>query len=208
MITGEQLHQICPNMGVNRATAIANDMRPLLKYYNMKSYDILHEFIATVAHESAHFRLKDENLNYRAARLIKIWPKHFNANNAPEYANNPQKLANKIYGTGSIAKSLGNLKPEHGYMCRGSGFMGLTGYSNHKAYADYSSMTVEDAGNAMRESDTIAMDSAMWFFAVRTNLIKISKGNSIVRVSQGVNGGLIGIDDRERLYKLAVKVLK
>lgn len=207
MITGEQLWLICPNMKKERAILIADDMRSLLKFYKMNSYDVLHEFIANVAHESYDFRMKEESLNYSAKRLIQVWGKHFNESNAKEFAHNPQKLANKIYGTGSIARSLGNTKPEHGFMCRGSGFMQLTGYSNHKAYADFTGMSVEDAGKAMRESDITALDSAMWFFAVRAKLIPVAKGNSIVQVSTKINGGKIGLAHRKEIFERAKKIL-
>lgn len=208
MITGEQLFQICPNMKIERAKTIADDMRPLLKFYKMDFYDILHEFIANIVHESYYFRKKEESLNYSAKRLMQVWKNHFNESNAKEYAFNPEKLANKIYGTGSIARSLGNLKPEHGFMCRGSGFIQLTGYANHKAYGDFVGMSVEDAGKAMRESDITALDSSMWFYAVRAKLIPVSKGNSIVEVSKKINGGTIGMDHRKEIFENAKRILR
>lgn len=208
MITGEMLKKIIPNMDANRAAEIAAHIVSAGKYYKIDTPDVLHEFIASVAHESGGFRFKDESLNYSSKRLMQVWPKHFNAANAKEYAFNAEKLANKIYGTGSIAKSLGNYKPELGYLRRGAGFMMLTGETNHSAYANFVSMPIEECSRSMRESDIMAIDSAMWFYAVKAKLIPLSKGDSIVQVSVRVNGGLIGFDDRLKYYTRAKEWIK
>jgi putative chitinase len=56
-------------------------------------------FLAQACHESMGLLVLEENLNYSAERLLKIFPKYFPspviANN---YARNPQAIANKAYG--------------------------------------------------------------------------------------------------------------
>ena len=51
-------------------------------------------FIGQCGHECAHFRVLEENLNYRAATLMKLWPKRFPTPEiAAQYERNPKKIA-------------------------------------------------------------------------------------------------------------------
>ena len=57
-------------------------------------------FIGQCGHECGHFRVLEENLNYRAATLMKLWPKRFpTLEIANEYAGQPKKIANKVYAS-------------------------------------------------------------------------------------------------------------
>lgn len=91
--------------------------------------------LATAHHETgAKFVASVENLNYSAKRLTQVWPSRFpSIAAATPYANNPQKLANKVYGG-----RLGNVNPNDGWDFRGRGFVQITGRDN---YAKYGLMT-------------------------------------------------------------------
>ena len=55
-------------------------------------------FIGQCAHECGNFRVLEENLNYKAATLMRLWPKRFpTLDVANQYAGNPQKIANSVY---------------------------------------------------------------------------------------------------------------
>jgi len=70
-----------------------------------------------------------ENLNYSAKRLTEVWPSRFpSTGSAKPYANNPQRLANKVY-----ADRMGN-GPEasgDGWRYRGRGYPQVTGEANY-----------------------------------------------------------------------------
>ncbi|NBU23884.1 MAG: glycoside hydrolase family 19 protein, partial [Actinobacteria bacterium] len=54
-------------------------------------------FIGQCGHECGNFRILEENLNYAAERLMKIWPKRFpTLESAQPYHRNPRKIANKV----------------------------------------------------------------------------------------------------------------
>jgi putative chitinase len=86
---------------------------------------------ATAHHETgARFAPVEENLNYSAKRLTQVWPSRFpSIAAATPYANNPQKLANKVYGG-----RMGNVAPDDGWRYRGRGFVQITGRDNYAKY--------------------------------------------------------------------------
>jgi putative chitinase len=87
--------------------------------------------LATVRHECGSEMLPiTENLNYSIRRLRQVWPSRFpTAEQAKPYANDPERLGNKVYGG-----RLGNGVFE-GYKYRGRGFVQITGYDNYKKFS-------------------------------------------------------------------------
>ena len=66
--------------------------------FNIRSVNQQAMFLGQCGHECGNFRILEENLNYRAATLMKLWPKRFPTQ---EIANacekNPRKIANLVY---------------------------------------------------------------------------------------------------------------
>ena len=55
-------------------------------------------FIGQCGHECGNFKVLEENLNYRAATLMKLWPKRFpTLEIANQYAGNAKRIANMVY---------------------------------------------------------------------------------------------------------------
>lgn len=81
--------------------------------------------LAIVSKESG-FNPKGENMNYSASRIREVFPSV--SSRANELANNPEKLANAVYGG-----KYGNNANE-GYKYRGRGFNGITFKNNYEKY--------------------------------------------------------------------------
>ena len=92
--------------------------KKIAEVYNIKNPAL---FFGQVAHESGDFKLKEENLNYSANRLLQVFPKYFNKSNVNQYANKPQLIGNKVYGG-----RMGNNNENDGYYFRGRGAIQLT----------------------------------------------------------------------------------
>lgn len=89
-------------------------------------------FLAEAAYNTGEFRYITENVNYSAAMLRRVWPSRFPSDEiANQYAHDPEKLANYIYGEGHIATVLGNTQPGDGWRFRGRGFLQTTGRNNY-----------------------------------------------------------------------------
>ena len=123
-------------------------------------------FVAQCAHESADFTTLQENLNYSADALNKLFGKYFAAagrDSAP-YHRKPEMIANVIYanrmGNGDTASG-------EGYKFRGRGPIQLTGKANYQAFAtDF----FEDPETVINDPDLVTDDvptslySALWFW--------------------------------------------
>ena len=99
-------------------------LNEILPDYEIDTVKRVAAFVAQCAHESAEFTALQENLNYRAESLSKIWPKKFPAAIAAQYARRPEAIANRAY-----ADRMGN-GPEasgDGWRYRGRGLIQLTG---------------------------------------------------------------------------------
>lgn len=166
-------------------------------------------FIAQCAHESADFKTLEENLNYRAETLLRVFPRYFGPGkeDANAYAHNPQKIANYVYMDKhrSAAGALGNVQDGDGWLFRGKGLKQVTGRANHAAFGKKVGMTAEQAADYLLTKEG-ALESALWFWGSR-DLNAIADTGDIVKMTRVINGGEIGLDDRRARYNRALTVL-
>lgn len=160
-------------------------------------------FIGQCGHECGHFKILEENLNYRAATLMRLWPKRFpTLEVANAYAGNPKKIANMVYASrmGNRDESSGD-----GYRFRGRGCIQLTGSTNYF-----------NAGKALgmdfwAEPDLVATPkyaalTAGWFWSTH-KCNDPALAQDWVKLTKIINGGTIGLDDRVKHTNEAIAVL-
>jgi putative chitinase len=160
----------------------------------------LAHFLAQCGHESGGFKLVNENLNYSADGLKKIFPKYFaQAGLAEQYARQPEKIASRVYG-GRMGN--GDEASKEGFKFRGRGYIQLTGKSN---YTEFDKFVDE---NILENPDLVATKypllSAAWFFHKNGLNAIADKGAddaTVTSVTKRVNGGTIGLPDRIKHFK-------
>jgi putative chitinase len=150
-------------------------------------------FIGQCMHESAGFKTLEENLNYSAKALMATWPSRFpNEEVANQYARQPEKIANKVYGgrMGNADESSGE-----GWKYRGRGIKQLTGKENYERCG--SSLGVDLVSNPDLLLDPkYAALSAGWFWN-KHNLNDLADKADIETMTKRINGGLLGLDARK-----------
>ena len=154
----------------------------------------LAHFLSQCSHESAGFKVFQENLNYSADGLKKIFPKYFPGNLSESYARNPEKIASKVYG-GRMGNGLESTK--EGYKFRGRGALQTTGKENYKKLGDF--LGVDLISNPDLVATKYPLASAAFFFESNKLWSICDKGadeSTVKAVTKRVNGGLIGIDHR------------
>ena len=158
-------------------------------------------FIGQCAHESGNFRILEENLHYSASALMRVWPSRFpSLDVAEQYANNPEKIANKVYGG-----RMGNVEDGDGWKYHGRGLIQLTGKDN---YANCGSgLGVDLLGNPDWLLDpNYAALSAGWFWN-KKGLNALADAQDLDTMTKRINGGLIGLDDRKAKIAKALSIL-
>lgn len=203
LITQQQLKSIAPSLKGDKLKSICDLLNELCPKYGITDKEVFKMFLANVAQESGEFAHKEENMNYRAETIVKTWPGRFpTIAAAASFALNPEALANKVYGG-----RMGNNQPGDGFLFKGAGFIGITGRELYTKYAKYIQQPVEITANLMKTQDRYALDSACWFFAVLKNLIAVAKTGDFIKVVKGINGGTIGLRDRQLYYNRCNKFI-
>lgn len=158
-------------------------------------------FLAQLSHESGRLTRLEEGLNYTALRLTQVWPRRFPTLEAAQpFANNPEALANNVYGG-----RMGNVQPGDGFRFRGRGLKQLTGRANYEAYAEASCLNVVGNPDLLLQP-AIAADSAAWFWYAN-GCNAFADARDWAGLTRRINGGLIGLPERMTLTQHALKVL-
>lgn len=160
-------------------------------------------FIGQCGHECNNFKTLEENLNYRAATLMRLWPRRFPTQEiANAYAVNPKKIANMVYASrmGNRDESSGD-----GYRFRGRGCIQLTGSDNYF-----------HAGKALgvdfwADPDLVATPqyaalTAGWFWSTH-KCNETAAAQDWVKLTKIINGGTFGLDERIKHTNEALAVL-
>jgi putative chitinase len=197
MVNAEQLKQL--HIGAEWVDAL----NETFARFNLTTNNQKAMFIGQCSHECGNFRTLEENLNYRAETLMKLWPKRFpSLEFAKQYEKNPKKIANSVY-----ASRMGNRDEASGdgYRFRGRGALQCTG---HSAYFH--------AGKALgvdfvMQPDLVATPkyaalTAGWFWETH-KLNPPADALDYTKVTKIINGGTIGLDDRIKHTQHALAVL-
>ena len=178
-------------------------MERCLPDYDINTPQRVAAFMAQCGHESGNFKFLKENLKYRAASLVKVWPRYFPSMDiANQYAGNEERIANRAY-----ANRMGNGPEESGDGWRfcGRGLIQLTGRNNYQQFADSIETDINDIPAYLATFEG-AVQSACWFWETN-NLNKFADAGDMLTLTKRINGGTLGLDDRIKHYQHALHVL-
>lgn len=202
MVTSEQLRQlkIDPNL--------ADYFNETFDRFDISSPARQACWIGQCGHECGNFRIMEENLNYRAATLLKLFsrtPKRawgFTPEEAAAYEKQPQRIANRIYSNrmGNRDEASGD-----GWRFRGAGFLQLTGHSNfwHASQALGEDFVMQP--ELVRTPKYAAM-TAGWFWQTH-RLNQYADSGDYLTLTKRINGGTIGLEDRKKHINEALHIL-
>ena len=176
------------------------------KKFNITTPLRLAHFLSQCGHESAGFKAVQENLNYSADGLKKIFPKYFPGNLAESYSKNPEKIASKVYGS---RMGNGDETTKEGFKFRGRGYIQLTGKDNYTKFAKF--IGEDTVSNPDLVATKYPLASAAFFFDSNKLWTICDKGAddaTVTAVTKRVNGGTIGLPDRIKHFKEYFALLK
>jgi putative chitinase len=164
----------------------------------------LAHFLAQCGHESAGFKVVNENLNYSSSGLKNVFPKYFPGTLSESYARQPEKIASRVYG-GRMGN--GAEPTKEGFKFRGRGYIQLTGKDNYTAFGK--AINEDVVSNPDVVSTKYPLLSAAWFFSKNCLARCVDASDATVTsVTKCVNGGTIGLEDRKKHFKEYYSLLK
>jgi putative chitinase len=182
-------------------------------------------WIAQCAHESAGFKMLTENLNYSADTMAVVWPTRFavqepdpkrpgktrakkdaKGKNIPnKFAlalhRKPEMIANTVYAN---RMGNGNIESGDGWRHRGMGLKQLTGKDNQRRCGQALGVDFVTNPEKLLEPEYAAL-SAAWFWA-ENKCGPLADSGDFVALTKRINGGTIGLEDRQKRYKAVLAV--
>ena len=197
-MTPEQLAQI----GIDAAKWYT-PLIDMFARYNINNTQRQASFIGQCQHESGNFKTLEENLHYKAESLMKVWPSRFTDKIvADAYANNPEKIANKVYG-GRMGN--GNEESGDGWKYHGRGLIQLTGKENYDRCGKAIGVDLVNQPQLLVEPNYACL-SAGWFWN-KLGLNDLADAADYTQMTKRINGGTLGLDDRIAKITKAKEVL-
>ena len=184
-------------------------------------------FLAQTSHESGGYTMLTENLNYRAATLATCWPPRFAVQepdpNKPgktrpkkdaQGKNIPTAVANSIAGKPELIANLcyssrmgnGPAESGEGWKYRGRGLKQLTGKDNYTRCGAALGLDLVNNPDLLLEPMAAAR-SAGWFYKVN-NLSAFADVGDILGMTKKINGGTIGLAERQAKYDKCLKAIQ
>jgi len=197
MVNGNQLQKLGINPNLEK---VFNDT---FERWGINTAQRQAAFIGQCGHECGNFRILEENLNYSADRLVKIWPKRFTSiEMAQPYNRNPKAIANKVYGgrMGNRDEASGD-----GWRFRGSGWLQLTGHDNfyHAGKAIGQDFVMNPD---LVRTPEFAAQTAGWFWSTHNCNAKadVKDWTGLTKI---INGGVLGLTERVINTNKALEIL-
>jgi putative chitinase len=176
-------------------------------------------WIAQCAHESAGFKMLTENLNYSADTMAVVWPGRFavlgpdkkpikvkGKNQPNKFAlalhRQPEMIANTVYAN---RMANGNIESGEGWKYRGRGLKQLTGKDNYTRCGQGLGMDLVGNPDVLLTPEGASL-SAAWFWSVN-KCGPIADSGDFVALTKKINGGTIGLEDRQKRYKAVLAAM-
>jgi putative chitinase len=177
-------------------------------------------WLAQTAHESGGYTALVENLNYRAATMAACWPARFGVKNpdgkwakdakgarvpnkfALALERKPEAIANVVY---SSRMGNGPVESGEGWKYRGRGLKQLTGKDNYTRCGQALGIDLVASPDMLLQPEGAAL-SAAWFWNVN-KCGPIADADDFIGLTKKINGGTIGLEDRQRRYKAVLASL-
>lgn len=205
MITNDQLRDFAGRSD----QGLVDSINAVLDRFAINNARRVRYFLTQSAFETKMFTRFEEDLYYRTPeRLPAVWPSRFtmDRNNtrkgyAPDYVNNPEKLANFVYGGRN-----GNRAPDDGWRYRGRGGFHLTFLDNYRSY----SQAIYGDDRCVTNPDLVAqaadaMMSAGWFWD-QHGFNQLADADMFTKVTSDINGSAVTVPQRLTVLKQANQI--
>jgi putative chitinase len=201
VITPEQLTLIMPKL--KNPGMYCELLLKWMNHYGITTPQRISHFLAQIAHESSQLNILQENLNYSANALLKIWPARFSPDNVSDYARKPEKIANRAY---ALKGGNGSEESGDGWKYRGRGVIQCTLKNNYALASKDWDVDLLNNPDLLSQPD-LAIRSGCWYWW-KNGLNKLADANaSVSQITSKINPAKLGLKEREEYYRKASSIL-
>lgn len=199
--------------GCGAAPKLAELYLPLIQEtctrYSISTPRRISAFLSQIGHESAGLTRTRESLNYSVEGLLSTFSrKRISEEQARRFGRtnlqraNQEALANILYGGEFGLKQLGNVKPDDGWNFVGRGLKQITGRDNYTRCGKALGLDLVNKPEQLEAPYPAAL-SAGWFWGVNS-LNDLADAGRFELLTQRINGGTLGLQERLALYNSVV----
>ncbi|MNK99459.1 hypothetical protein D3C87_1198530 [compost metagenome] len=188
-LTSEVLRKTMPNLSAARAQEFAPELTQGMSKWGIDTWDEITMFLANLAHESGEFRWMEEIWGPTTQQLK--YERNFSA---------PWQEGLRPGDPNYVAFNLGNANKGDGRRYSGHGPIQVTGATNHLLMGFI--LEQDFLANPLLLTTThwgVQAACVYWW----NNRLDDKAKKSFVAVVKGINGGTIGLADREKYLNLA-----
>jgi putative chitinase len=199
ILNQDALLSIAPDADPDILSALVAN-RNLLQNVGLDDHLLVSHFLAQILTETGGLRRLDENMWYRAERLVAVFRIPWDV--AQTLAERPRPTANYVYGA-----RLGNYgrETDDGWQFRGSGFIQLTGRYNFRMRGIEAGLPLEQQPEiARRPREGLLAALAYWD---ARNINEPAKTNNIREVRRRINPALEGLPQSRLWYRTVQNVV-
>jgi putative chitinase len=181
---------------------IAATAEAVFSKYGINSALLIAHVMAQISHECGAGHDVVENMSYSASRMTEVWPSRFRTvASAVPYAHNPKALANKVYNG-----RMGNRpNSDDGYNFRGRGGSQTTGREGYERVKKQTGLDVVNNPDILIDPKYF-LECAVSDF-INCGCLPYAKNDDVLTVTKRLNGGTVGLADREQWLKRWKKAL-
>lgn len=158
--------------------------------YGLDNDLVVAHAMAQFSHECGAGTEVIENLNYRAAQLLKQWPRHFTNDQAMQMQHNPRAIADQAYN-GRMGNRVGT---DDGWNYRGRGASQTTGRDGYAALGKATGLDLINHPELVNDPNHFLECGVADF--VLCGCLPFAKQDNLFQVTQHLNGGQIGASMR------------
>jgi putative chitinase len=198
------VNQLAPQARASYLQAI-REGGPLFEQHGITTPLRMSHFMAQAMAETGGFNVLRESMSYNVPRMLKIFgvghhSARVTAAEAPSLAQNEHALAERVYGLGNPEKAseLGNTQAGDGFRYRGNGVLQTTGRGAHKRMGQAFGLDFEGNPELVTLPEH-ALKPALKEWS-NNNLNHFADQNDISTITERINGGFNGFDERKAFF--------
>src|SRR5687767_1892830 len=183
MLTAEQLQSIMPAVPAKRRDAFLPFLQAAMTEFAIVAPARIAAFLAQLAHESGQLRFMEE-----------IW--------------GPTEAQRRYEPTSTLATDLGNSEVGDGKRFKGRGPIQITGRANYRRFGDLlGTDLISDPAQAARPEIAFRIAGLFWSKKGLNELADRATPEAFRQITKRINGGINGLEDRQKFYAVACNVL-